>query len=139
MTFEIMSAMRNIIKDRTSTTAIAALVVYLFLIQIFIAGFSQGAMAGNAANPFNVICSSDGTLITLPDGSDRPSKSTPDYPCSLLCRLAATAIVAFPHTSESFCIEQFLTDGAPNHPSVPVLKSSSKGILAEPRAPPRAS
>lgn len=139
MTFEIMNFMRTLRTDRTTAIAIAVAVIYLFLVQIFIAGFSQGAMAATAPNPLNVICSSSGTIIILPDGSTSPAKTAPDCPCGLLCRLASTYVIAFPYTPEPFNFVQ-LAEGQTQKPSPKaILTPSLKGVIAEPRAPPTVS
>ena len=48
-----MGTMRGIFRDKLTATAVAVMLVYLFLLQAFVAGMTQGAMAASAADPLH--------------------------------------------------------------------------------------
>ena len=125
-------AVRGILKDRISATAIAVLVAYVLLLQAIFGGLSQGAMAASSTDPLQVICSSTGVA----DESNGSAKKAVDCPCGALCRLASIGtpnLVVAPglliHRAEIVSV-RFL----PVAETVSVLPL--RGLIPQPRAPP---
>lgn len=77
-----------------ASAASAVAIVYLCLLQAFLWGAAQGAMATVAFDPLQVICSSTGATADDTGGSDRPAERRMDCPLCALSRVAATAMPA---------------------------------------------
>ncbi|MGX1307360.1 hypothetical protein AB7M35_002080 [Amorphus suaedae] len=71
----------------------AAAIVYLCLLQAFLWGAAQGAMATVDLDPLQVICSSSGAT-TANGGPDGPAERRMGCPLCALSRVAATALPA---------------------------------------------
>jgi hypothetical protein len=128
--------MRQLLRDRVSVGAIAALIGCMLLFQGLFAGFSQGAMAAAAADPLHVICASDGTISTATKEPGAPADKAFNCPCATLCQLASSAmpavagaLVAFAYTAPK---DTKVVRIDPNDVFRPLLRS----FLAEARAPP---
>ncbi|MBB2970571.1 DUF2946 family protein [Mesorhizobium sp. RMAD-H1] len=132
-----MKAIRRILRDRISATAIAVLAAYFLLLQGLLGGMAQGAMAASAVDPLHVICSSSGAAtIDQPGDQNGPAGKAADCPCCTLCRLACAAMPAILDGAGGFVHLAALFDTAvPPHAeigSTPPLRR----LIAEPRAPP---
>lgn len=123
--------MRDIFRDRLTATAIAVMLVYLFLLQAFVSGMTQGAMAASAADPLHVICTTDGADTPTDTGG---TDST--CPCAALCNIAGLAAPAVLGGQDHVYLtatqaEPVRLQLAP-HPFLPSLR----GFIPAPRAPP---
>ncbi len=132
-----MQHMRHLLKDRLSAGAFALLIAWLLVLQSLLGALAQGVMAASAADPFHVICTTDGAAaLQLEEQDGQPQKKAPECPCASLCQIASGAVPA-------------ILDGAPSVPAVfrsdagkldtvfsGVQRSFPRGLIGEPRAPP---
>ena len=129
-----MGTMRGIFRDKLTATAVAVMLVYLFLLQAFVAGMTQGAMAASAADPLHVICTTDGA--EAPSNPAGPAGKGSSCPCAALCSIAGLAAPAVLSGQD----QVYLT-ASPAEPTRPWLASnpftpSLRGFVPGPRAPP---
>ncbi|MEK1930029.1 MAG: hypothetical protein AAAC47_09645 [Pararhizobium sp.] len=131
-----MHILRQIVKDRTSFSAISALFAIVLLLQGLSAGFAQGGMAAAAADPFNILCFADepgAAAHTKP--VDGPVKHA-QCPCATLCQQSQALVAAVPVAMDVLVRSDGLwttVEVIPDHlvPPLPAI-----GLVAEARAPP---
>ncbi|GLS34021.1 hypothetical protein SAMN04488498_107128 [Mesorhizobium albiziae] len=82
-----MKAMRHLLEDKLLRGGFAALAAYLLVLQVFVGGFSAGAMAATAGNTSFVICAPSGDVPPGWTGSGKPAKQHEKNlcPCASLC------------------------------------------------------
>lgn len=132
-----MGTMRSILRDRGSASAVALLFACLLLIQGLLSGTAQGAMAASAADPFTVICSSDGHGSVNDAGhGNLPAKKAPECPCGTLCRLASAAMPAILGGQAGPLYVAVETAIDTTIRADEVVSLALRGRIAEPRAPP---
>lgn len=130
-----MQAFRDIWKDRISATAIAVLFAVFLLVQGFVSGWANAAMAAPSAfDPLHEICSSADSAQT---DKESPVPKVPDCPCGSLCRLAAAPPNAIIPVSELSLRVSFSTV-ATTYVAVPdVPNFGARRLRPEVRGPPR--
>ncbi|CAN7560687.1 hypothetical protein LJR235_003970 [Pararhizobium sp. LjRoot235] len=130
-----MHILRQIVRDRISSSAISALFAIVLLLQGLSAGLAQGGVAAAAADPFNILCFADEPgSATHRTPVDKPSKHA-QCPCATLCQ-HSQAVIAIPVATDILVRPHRLqtTVGViPDHllPPLPAI-----GLVAEARAPP---
>lgn len=129
-----MGAMRDIFRDRLTATAVAVVLVYLFLLQAFISGMTQGAMAASAADPLHVICTTDGAEPSSdPTG---PAGKGSTCPCAALCNIAGLAAPAVVGGQDHVYLTATRAEPVPPRLAPNPFTPSLRGFVPGPRAPP---
>jgi len=132
-----MGAMRDIFRDRLTATAVAVVLVYLFLLQAFISGMTQGAMAASAADPLHVICTTDGAEPSSdPTG---PAGKGSTCPCAALCNIAGLAAPAAVGGQDHVYLTATRAEPVPPQLASNPFTPSLRGFVPGPRAPPLSS
>ncbi|MFE0014695.1 DUF2946 family protein [Mesorhizobium sp. NPDC059054] len=129
-----MGATRDILRDRLTATAVAVMLVYLFLLQAFVAGMTQGAMAASAADPLHVICTTDGA-----DSSSDPSGPAGKgntCPCAALCSVTGLAAPAVLGGQDHVYLIAVRTEPVRLQLAASPFTPSLRGFVPGPRAPP---
>lgn len=129
-----MGAMRDIFRDRLTATAVAAMLVYLFLLQAFVAGMTQGAMAAAAADPLHVICTTDGA--GSPSDPAGPMGKGSTCPCAALCSIPGLAAPAVVAAQDQVYLTATRPEPVPPQRASDPFRPSLRGLVPGPRAPP---
>lgn len=129
-----MGAMRDIFRDKLTAAAVSVILVYLFLLQAFVAGITQSAMAASAADPLHVICTTEGA--ETPSDPIGPAGNGNACPCAALCNITGLASPAVVGGQDHV----YLTAARPGHPrprlALNPFTPSLRGFVPGPRAPP---
>ncbi len=131
-----MKIIRRIIRDRSSSGAIAALALLLLLLQGLASGYAHGSMSGTILSSKEIICSSH-----APDGATgehAPGKLPADGCCGTLCRLASISFAALVVSPAEVAGSLVPHVAFTPWPHAHALDAPGTNRESQPRAPPHA-
>lgn len=129
-----MGAMQSIFRDKLTATAVAVMLVYLFLLQAFVAGMTQGAMAASVADPLHVICTTD-SVETPSDPTGSTGKGS-GCPCAALCNIAGLAAPAVLGGQDHVYLTASRAEPTCPRLALNPFTPPLRGFVPGPRAPP---
>ena len=130
-----MVLFRTLMRDRSSAGAIAMLAALLFLLQGLVGGFAHGAMAAQALDPAQIICSMHGTSGQS-DGQTKPGTTKSGECCTAACRIFSMASQAI-LSADSVPVEVALVEAATRSiQSDDRPQPQRRRLLSQARAPP---
>lgn len=125
-------------RDSIAATTFVALIAGLLMLQGMLSAYAQTAMIGDTgADGFGIICSSSDITHVASGSDDRGNlPKMADCPCATLCRLASADIAAI--IGPVFDPMQPAAGlwVAVDYQLQPMSPRPSRGLIAEPRAPP---
>lgn len=121
---------------RRKSGGIALMLAYVLAVQSLAAGLALGLMAAAGAEPFAVICTSNGPVALKPEpGPGAPENSHLHELCGTLCQLASASPAAL--GSEGGFVSSPRQDISDNRfPAAEAPRSALPHSIAEARAPP---
>lgn len=129
-----MGFTRQLLKDRSSASAIALLIACLLVVQSLLGLMAQSAMAASAADPVHVICTSSGGTSVDIDGL--PQKKAPECPCASLCQFASASTPAILNDYARLPAVALVDAVKIGAILSSIERSLPRGLIGEPRAPP---